>query len=209
MGEIGGPEDQGSLKPVVQRHLGKSFHGATDVLPFVEVNVKKIVSRVIERAKWLCISKSTFPYERFIVTFFFERSHESSIATLCNLTKIAGLQITESSDSGITWVKKFSIGSIVKGKIQEIKELGAVSFKDHSNILGFITQYQLGGKNVEEGSVVEAVVLDINKLDGLVDLSLRSELFSKTKDVKSDSLESKKIITQKLPDKQFTNGQRH
>ncbi|KAK1324951.1 hypothetical protein QJS10_CPA01g02483 [Acorus calamus] len=152
---------------------------ATDVLPFVEVNVKKIVSRVIERAKWLCISKS-----------------------------IAGLQITESSDSGITWVKKFSIGSIVKGKIQEIKELGAVSFKDHSNILGFITQYQLGGKNVEEGSVVEAVVLDINKADGLVDLSLRSELFSKTKDVKSDSLESRKIITQKLPDKQFTNGQR-
>ncbi|KAK1282151.1 hypothetical protein QJS10_CPB22g01233 [Acorus calamus] len=107
--------------------------------------------------------------------------------------KIAGLQITESSDSGVTWMKKFSIGSIVKGKIQEIKEFGAVvSFKDHSNILGFITQYQLGGKNVEEGNVVEAVVLDINKADGLVDLSLRSELFSKTKDVKSDSLESKK-----------------
>ncbi|KAK1309914.1 hypothetical protein QJS10_CPA08g01149 [Acorus calamus] len=34
--------------------------GVTDVLPFVEVDAKKIVSRVIEWAKELCISKSVF-----------------------------------------------------------------------------------------------------------------------------------------------------
>ncbi|KAK1312776.1 hypothetical protein QJS10_CPA07g00466 [Acorus calamus] len=31
---------------------------AADVLPFVEVDVKKIVSRIIERTRELCISKS-------------------------------------------------------------------------------------------------------------------------------------------------------
>ncbi|KAK1325333.1 hypothetical protein QJS10_CPA01g01680 [Acorus calamus] len=36
-----------------------------DVLPFVEVDVKKIVSRVIERARELCISKSCSAVEKF------------------------------------------------------------------------------------------------------------------------------------------------
>ncbi|KAK1297726.1 NAD(H) kinase 1 [Acorus calamus] len=40
--------------------IGLVDAGVTDVLPFVEVDVKKIVSRVIEWAKELCISKSVF-----------------------------------------------------------------------------------------------------------------------------------------------------
>ncbi|KAG1347586.1 Ribosomal protein S1-like1 [Cocos nucifera] len=80
--------------------------------------------------------------------------------------KIAALQMSVANNSDSSWTRSFGIGSLVEGEIQEIKEFGVVaSFRDH-----------VGGINVEVGSVVKALVLDIAKSDGLVDLSLKPEL---------------------------------
>ncbi|XP_010934562.1 rRNA biogenesis protein RRP5 isoform X2 [Elaeis guineensis] len=91
--------------------------------------------------------------------------------------KIAALQMSDANNSDSSWTRSFSIGSLVEGEIQEIKEFGVVvSFRDHGDVVGFVTHHQSGGVNVEVGSVVKALVLDIAKSDGLVDLSLKSEL---------------------------------
>ncbi|CAL9060989.1 unnamed protein product [Musa banksii] len=91
--------------------------------------------------------------------------------------KIAAIQMSDVKDFDLSWVKEFSIGSLVEGEIQEIKELGVVlGFKNHHDVVGFVAHHQLGCVNVELGSVVTALVLDIAKLDGLVDLSLKPEL---------------------------------
>ncbi|KAK1294053.1 hypothetical protein QJS10_CPA16g01524 [Acorus calamus] len=45
-------------KPTPTSVIGLAGPGAADVLPFVEVDLKKIASRVIEQARELCISKS-------------------------------------------------------------------------------------------------------------------------------------------------------
>ncbi|KAG1347685.1 putative rRNA biogenesis protein RRP5 [Cocos nucifera] len=124
--------------------------------------------------------------------------------------KIAALQMSDANNSDSSWTRSFSIGSLVEGEIQEIKEFGVVvSFRDH-----------VGGINVKVGSVVKALVLDIAKSDGLVDLSLKPELVTS---VCVDG--AKKVLSipeynyaigfasitdynmQKLPRKHFLNGQ--
>ncbi|XP_042394409.1 rRNA biogenesis protein RRP5-like [Zingiber officinale] len=91
--------------------------------------------------------------------------------------KLAGMQISNVKDLDVNWLKDFRIGSLVEGEIQEIKELGAViGLKNHRDIVGFLAHKQSGGANLEVGSVVNALVLDIAKVDGIVDLSLKPEL---------------------------------
>ncbi|RZR97535.1 hypothetical protein BHM03_00026731 [Ensete ventricosum] len=81
--------------------------------------------------------------------------------------------------------------------------------------------FSVGCVNAELGSVVTALVLDIAKLDGLVDLSLKPELVgsASTKDAKkvlsvpeySNAIgyaSTTDYNTQKLPRKHFVNGQR-
>ncbi|XP_068652858.1 rRNA biogenesis protein RRP5 isoform X2 [Aristolochia californica] len=98
--------------------------------------------------------------------------------------KIAKLKILDSSTPDLRWVEKFKVGSLVEGEIQEIKEFGVVvSFKDQSDVIGFITHYQLNGK-VGTGSIVQATVLDVSKLECIVDLSLKPEFVSESKDAK-------------------------
>ncbi|KAJ3670185.1 hypothetical protein LUZ60_010509 [Juncus effusus] len=88
--------------------------------------------------------------------------------------KIAALQ-----NSDQDWAKSFSIGSLVEAKIDSKNEFGfVVSFKNQTNVVGFIANHQLGDVNVELESTVKAVVLDISRSDGLIDLSLKSELVS-------------------------------
>ncbi|XP_078180965.1 RIBOSOMAL RNA PROCESSING 5 isoform X4 [Carex rostrata] len=90
--------------------------------------------------------------------------------------KIATLQ---SSNGDQDWIKSLSIGSLVECKVDATREFGViVSFNDHSNALGFIANHQFGGEKLEEGSSVKAVVLDISRSDGLVDLSCKPELVS-------------------------------
>ncbi|KAI0529621.1 hypothetical protein KFK09_002175 [Dendrobium nobile] len=93
--------------------------------------------------------------------------------------KISALQSLDSKVSDLSWIKDFSIGSVHTGKVQEIKELGVeLVFEKYGNIVGFVSQHQLGGINVEKGSIVRAFVLDISKSERLVDLSLKPELIN-------------------------------
>ncbi|XP_020589547.1 rRNA biogenesis protein RRP5 isoform X2 [Phalaenopsis equestris] len=95
---------------------------------------------------------------------------------------ISELQSVDGIVSDSNWAKDFSIGSVHMGKVQEIKESGVVlGFEKSGGIVGFVSQHQLGGVNVEKGSVVKAFVLDISKTDNLVDLSLKPELIDGAK----------------------------
>ncbi|XP_028055134.1 rRNA biogenesis protein RRP5 isoform X14 [Camellia sinensis] len=89
--------------------------------------------------------------------------------------KIAKLQLSDSKSLGLNWVEDFSIGSVVEGKVSDVKDFGVVvSFEKYDDVFGFVTHYQLGGITVETGSIVRAVVLDVAKIEHLVDLSLRA-----------------------------------
>lgn len=56
--------------------------------------------------------------------------------------QIATLQSSEAKSSELSWVKSFSIGTVVKGEVQEIKEFGLVlSFKDYPDVVGFIANH--------------------------------------------------------------------
>lgn len=105
--------------------------------------------------------------------------------------KIAKLQMADSKCSEV-WTENFGIGSIVEGKIHEAKEFGVVvSFEKYDDVFGFAPHYQLGGNDVETGTVVRAVVLDVSRLERVVDLSLKPEFVTRFKD-SSDILPHKK-----------------
>ncbi|KAJ0982713.1 hypothetical protein J5N97_010968 [Dioscorea zingiberensis] len=87
--------------------------------------------------------------------------------------------------------------SFIKGYfLLEDKALDAknsnLNFKDHGDAVGFIAQHQLGGCDIKRGSVVRALVLDIAKSEGLIDLSLKQELVSSTTNGGPNTLPSKK-----------------
>ncbi|KAK1321823.1 hypothetical protein QJS10_CPA03g01177 [Acorus calamus] len=63
------------------------------MLPFVEVDVKKIVSRVIERARELCISKSWFNRDRFVLS--------TGMGVCFRALRISGVLLLTSG--GIAW----------------------------------------------------------------------------------------------------------
>ncbi|KAL8246480.1 hypothetical protein R6Q59_007696 [Mikania micrantha] len=89
--------------------------------------------------------------------------------------KIAKLQYSKSSN--LKWVKEFPIGNVIEGTVHEVKESGVViSFKKYNDVFGFITHHQCGGSTIDIGSTVEATILDVAKMDRLVDLSLKAEL---------------------------------
>ncbi|CAN8259671.1 unnamed protein product [Cochlearia groenlandica] len=107
--------------------------------------------------------------------------------------KIADLQSSGISERECNWLEKFSIGNLMKGTVQEQNDLGVVvKFDNINNVLGFIPQYHLGGAVLEQGSVVNAVVLDTSRAERLVDLSLRPELINDSAKEVSNSLSKKK-----------------
>ncbi|KAL1204733.1 rRNA biogenesis protein RRP5 [Cardamine amara subsp. amara] len=107
--------------------------------------------------------------------------------------KISDLQSSDITKNECSWVEKFSIGSLIKGTIQEQNDLGVmVNFDNSNNVLGFIPQYHMGGVTLEHGSVVHAVVLDLSRAERLVDLSLRPELINNSTIEVSNSQSKKK-----------------
>ncbi|KAK7278792.1 hypothetical protein RJT34_23828 [Clitoria ternatea] len=105
--------------------------------------------------------------------------------------KIAKLQLGPAA-SDLKWVEGFKIGTVAKGKVEDVKDVGLViSFEKYNDVFGFITKYQLAGTNLEKGSVVEALVLDVAMAERLVDLTLKPELINRSKE-SSMSLTSKK-----------------
>ncbi|XP_051148647.1 rRNA biogenesis protein RRP5 [Andrographis paniculata] len=90
--------------------------------------------------------------------------------------KIANMQISDSEDPGLRWTDEFGIRSTIEGKIHEIKDFGAVvRFEKYNDVYGFISHYQMVGTSLETNSVIRAAVLDISKIERLVDLSLKPE----------------------------------
>lgn len=54
--------------------------------------------------------------------------------------------------------------------------------------------FSVGGINVESGTTVQATVLDVSRLDHLVELSLKSEFVNRPKDEGSDKSPKKVLI---------------
>lgn len=107
--------------------------------------------------------------------------------------KIAKLQCLGSGGSDLDWDEGFSIGAIVDGKVDDVKEVGVVlNFEKYNDVFGFITNYQLAGAVLEKGSAVKAMVLDVSKEERLVDLSLRPELMKGSREGSSQKLAHKK-----------------
>ncbi|KMZ61801.1 30S ribosomal protein S1 [Zostera marina] len=91
--------------------------------------------------------------------------------------KISEMQTLATGSLQTSGAKLFRIGQLVEVEVQVEKEYGVVfSIKGHDNVVGFATQYHLCGKNLETGSFLKAVVIDISEGEGLVDLSLKPEL---------------------------------
>ncbi|BBM98348.1 rRNA biogenesis protein RRP5 [Marchantia polymorpha subsp. ruderalis] len=92
--------------------------------------------------------------------------------------KIFELQSGSNGASNVEWSKELTIGSYVDGEIQDVKDYGViVNIYKHKDIVGFLSKYQLGDP-VEVGTKVRARILDVAKVDGIVDLTIRTELFS-------------------------------
>ncbi|KAL6534583.1 hypothetical protein OROGR_013258 [Orobanche gracilis] len=109
------------------------------------------------------------------------------------LSFIAKLQVLDSEDPGLRWIDEFGICSIIEGKVHEIKDYGVViSFEEHNDVYGFISHYQLAGTIVESNSVIRAAVLDVSKIERLVDLSLKPDFINRAKKESSRSKTLKK-----------------
>ncbi|XP_060194089.1 rRNA biogenesis protein RRP5 isoform X2 [Lycium barbarum] len=107
--------------------------------------------------------------------------------------KIAKLQLVDSGGSDLRWVEQFNLGSTVKGKVHEIKEFGVVvSFQKYDDVFGFISHYQLSGISVETGSSICTAVLDVSKIERLVDLSLKPAFVNKSKKETTNNQAQKK-----------------
>ncbi|KAG8367979.1 hypothetical protein BUALT_Bualt16G0128900 [Buddleja alternifolia] len=97
--------------------------------------------------------------------------------------KIAKLQVLDPGDSGLGWIDGFGICSVIEGKVHEIKDFGVViSFEKYNDVYGFISHYQLAGITVENNTVIRAAVLDVSKIERLVDLSLKPDFTNRSKE---------------------------
>ncbi|KAL0338043.1 UNVERIFIED_CONTAM: rRNA biogenesis protein RRP5 [Sesamum calycinum] len=113
-----------------------------------------------------------------------------------NVVDIAKLQVLDSECPGLSWTGGFGIASIIEGKVHEIKDFGVViSFEKYNDVYGFISHYQLAGTNVESNSVVRAAVLDVSKIERLVDLSLKPEFINRSKEESSTVQTPKKVCS--------------
>lgn len=106
--------------------------------------------------------------------------------------KIAELHYSDSKSNSLKWVKEFPIGNVIEGTVHETKESGVIiSFQKYNDVFGFITHHQLGGSNVDIGSSVKATILDVSKMDRLVDLSLKPELVNRSMETSSSKTPKK------------------
>ncbi|CAH9101476.1 unnamed protein product [Cuscuta epithymum] len=81
-----------------------------------------------------------------------------------NEHKVVMLLSLDSSDMGLKGADNFTFGSSVEEKVDEIKEIGAVdNFKNHGDVIGFNSEYQWGGTNVNLDNTIQAAVLNVPK----------------------------------------------
>ncbi|MFQ6631492.1 hypothetical protein Gotur_009901, partial [Gossypium turneri] len=96
------------------------------------------------------------------------------------INEIARLQSLGSDGSELKWIEGFNIGSVIEAKIGEAKDIVSVVI------------FSMGGLSLETRSVVQAAVLDVDKAERLVDLSLKSEFVEKSQEGSSKSQTHKK-----------------
>ncbi|KAK1410921.1 hypothetical protein QVD17_37463 [Tagetes erecta] len=107
--------------------------------------------------------------------------------------KIAKLHYAGKKSSSLKWVKEFPIGHVIEGTVHEVKESGVIiSFQKYADVFGFITHHQCAGSTIDIGSTVKATVLDVAKMDRLVDLSLKADLINRYTEM-TDSRTPKKL----------------
>ncbi|KAE9465295.1 hypothetical protein C3L33_02796, partial [Rhododendron williamsianum] len=140
--------------------------------------------------------------------------------------KIAKLQVLNSKIPESNWVEAFSIGNVVEGKVNDVKDSGVVvSFEKYNDVFGFVTHHQLGGISLKTGSTIQAAVLDVAKIERLVELSVKPAFVDKLREETSSMETNKKVLsipecnfdigyasltdynTQKFPPRQYVNGQ--
>jgi len=69
-----------------------------------------------------------------------------------------------------------AIGAVVEGTVSDVKEYGVlVNLAAHAELVGFAALHQ-ARDGLKPGEKVSAVVLDVSKAEGIVDLSLRPQL---------------------------------
>lgn len=59
------------------------------------------------------------------------------------MMQIAKLQVLNSKIPESNWVEAFSIGNVVEGKVNDVKDSGVVvSFEKYNDVFGFVTHHQ-------------------------------------------------------------------
>lgn len=59
------------------------------------------------------------------------------------MMQIAKLQVLNSEIPESNWVEAFSIGNVVEGKVNDMKDSGVVvSFEKYNDVFGFVTHHQ-------------------------------------------------------------------
>ncbi|XP_073045795.1 rRNA biogenesis protein RRP5 [Primulina eburnea] len=97
--------------------------------------------------------------------------------------KIAKVQLLDSEGPELSWISAFDIGTIIEGKVHETKDFGVIiNFEKYNDVYGFISHYQLAGTTVENNSTIRAVVIDVSKIERLVDLTLKPEFLDTPKE---------------------------
>eukprot|EP00887_Chlorella_sp_A99_P001742 scaffold19.g1742.t1 len=80
--------------------------------------------------------------------------------------------------SEVDWDRLFAIGTVVEGSVHDVKEYGILcDLQPHPDVVGLAAPHQVPeGRALAAGDPVHAAVLDFNRKDGIVDLSLLPEL---------------------------------
>lgn len=59
------------------------------------------------------------------------------------MIQIAKLQVLNSKIPEFDWVEAFSIGNVVEGIVNDVKDIGVVvSFEKYSDVFGFVAHHQ-------------------------------------------------------------------
>lgn len=87
------------------------------------------------------------------------------------------------------------MGAVVEGTVSDVKEYGVlVNLAAHAELVGFAALHQ-ARDGLKPGDKVSAVVLDVSKAEGIVDLSLRPQLLPE----KSSKSTKKRVRTSFAP----------
>eukprot|EP00873_Tetraselmis_striata_P024001 jgi/Tetstr1/444265/TSEL_032157.t1 len=81
----------------------------------------------------------------------------------------------------VDWASAFAIGSAVDGQVHELKDYGVVcDLNGHEDLLGLVAHHQAADE-LTPGQQIAGRVLDVNKQDGILDLTLKPKLCKQPK----------------------------